>query len=104
MANEEKGTHSSSSHLSAGPEKAASEQSFSHALALSEHRQESVEFLPRPPTSEEIQNLPHVMTSIPITTWLLVFTGSAAAFTRYGVTTPFRTFCHAFYTLQSDLN
>jgi POT family proton-dependent oligopeptide transporter len=77
---------------SAGSEKAASEQSPSSALPSFECDRESAEFLPRLATSDEIQTLPHVMTSIPITTWLLVFTGSAAAFARYGVTTPFQNY------------
>jgi len=87
---EEKDAHFYSLPLRAGAENVASEQSCSSALAISEHAQRSNEFLPRLATNEEVRNLPHAMTSIPITAWLLVFTGSAAAFARYGVTTPFR--------------
>jgi hypothetical protein len=72
-------------------EKAASEQDFSHASASSICHQTMDEFIPRPPTEDEIKDLPHVMTNIPITAWLLVFIGSAAAFARYGVSTTFRT-------------
>ncbi|PSN59772.1 oligopeptide transporter [Corynespora cassiicola Philippines] len=49
-------------------------------------------FIPRPPTEDEIKDLPHVMTNIPITAWLLVFIGSAAAFARYGVSTTFQNY------------
>jgi hypothetical protein len=73
-------------------EKAASEQDVSHASASSTCHQVTDEFIPRPPTEDEIKDLPRVMVKIPMTTWLLVFTGSAAAFARYGVSTTFRTY------------
>lgn len=87
---EEKGAYFSSLHASAASEKVVFEQSSSPAPASSERHQERDEFLSQRAASEQIWILPHVMTSIPITTWLLVFTGSAAAFARYGATTPFR--------------
>jgi len=60
------------------------------APAVSKGLQEGAESLPRPATSEEVQNLPHIRTSIPTITWLLVFTGSASAFARWGVTITLR--------------
>ncbi|OAL52586.1 MFS general substrate transporter [Pyrenochaeta sp. DS3sAY3a] len=73
-------------------ENATSEQDLSHASASSTCHQMMEEFIPRPPTEDEIKVLPHVMTNIPITAWLLVFIGSASAFARYGVSTTFQNY------------
>lgn len=41
--------------------------------------------LPRDATEEEIQTLTHELDEIPISAWLLAFTGAAANLARYGV-------------------
>lgn len=46
--------------------------------------------LPRVATMEEIHNLMHVPDDIPITAWLLAFTGAASQFARFGVTVTWR--------------
>lgn len=48
------------------------------------------EFLERQATREEIQTLVHVVDDIPITAWLLTFTGAAAQFARFGITVAWR--------------
>ncbi|KAI0875766.1 MFS general substrate transporter [Hypoxylon argillaceum] len=44
------------------------------------------DFLPRDATREEIDNLVHEPDKVPITAWLLPFTGAMAQLARYGVT------------------
>jgi hypothetical protein len=45
---------------------------------------------PREATNEEIKNLIHEVDDFPGTAWLLVFTGAAMQFARYGVTVIWR--------------
>lgn len=51
---------------------------------------QSQECLPRDATKEEIETLVHESDKIPITAWLLAFTGAAAQLARFGITTPWR--------------
>jgi hypothetical protein len=87
---EKKSTDPSHAPPSVRSEKTASERDSIRAATEPERHQQIDESFPRPATAEEIRELPHVMSSISVATWLLVFTGAAAAFARYGVTTPFR--------------
>lgn len=50
------------------------------------------DFLPRDATREEIDNLVHEPDKVPITAWLLPFTGAMAQLARYGVTVTWRKF------------
>jgi hypothetical protein len=45
---------------------------------------------PREATRQEILDLVHETDDVPITTWLLTFTGAAAQLARYGVTVAWR--------------
>ncbi|KAJ8132569.1 hypothetical protein O1611_g1054 [Lasiodiplodia mahajangana] len=47
---------------------------------------EDLSDLPRDATQEEIDSLVHQYADIPITAWLLSFTGAAAQFARFGIT------------------
>ncbi|KAF1952408.1 hypothetical protein CC80DRAFT_495451 [Byssothecium circinans] len=42
--------------------------------------------LPRKATTEEIQTLIHEVDDIPLTAWLLTFTGAVSQLARYGIT------------------
>jgi proton-dependent oligopeptide transporter, POT family len=46
--------------------------------------------LPRDATQEEIDSLVHEIADIPLTAWLLSFTGAAAQFARFGITITWR--------------
>jgi POT family proton-dependent oligopeptide transporter len=46
--------------------------------------------LPRDATKQEILDLVHEVDHIPITTWLLTFTGAAAQLARFGITVAWR--------------
>lgn len=48
------------------------------------------ETFPREATKDEIQNLVHDVDDIPITVWLLTFTGAAAQLARFGITVAWR--------------
>lgn len=52
-----------------------------------------LECLPRDATKEEIETLVHESDKVPITAWLLAFTGAAAQLARFGITTPWRKHC-----------
>ena len=47
---------------------------------------------PRDATKEEIETLHHVVGKIPLTAWLVAFTGAASQFAYYGTTIPWRMF------------
>ncbi|KAF2758421.1 hypothetical protein EJ05DRAFT_451916 [Pseudovirgaria hyperparasitica] len=71
--------------ISDSPKKSASQS------VKTEDQQEEDQY-PRIATADDINNLPHVMADIPATAWLLIFTGAASAFARYGATTPFQNY------------
>jgi hypothetical protein len=48
------------------------------------------ESLPRDATKEEIETLIHETDDIPISAWLLAFTGAAAQLARFGITVAWR--------------
>ena len=53
-------------------------------------KNEDQEILPRDARADEIENFPHEMDDIPITAWLLAFTGAAAQLARFGITVTWR--------------
>lgn len=53
------------------------------------------EFFPRDATAEEIQTLIHEIEPIPITAWLLAFTGASTQLARFGVTVAWREYYHS---------
>jgi hypothetical protein len=60
--------------------------------------------LPRDATQEEIDSLVHEVADIPLTAWLLSFTGAAAQFARFGITVAWRTLRRPTYTTRCRIN
>jgi POT family proton-dependent oligopeptide transporter len=61
------------------------------------------DLLLRDATQEEIDSLVHETAEVPLTAWLLSFTGAASQFARFGITVAWRTSIYLSTSIKQEI-